>query len=337
MGQQHATLISARRDCQLVAVVAPPTTKNAAIVKSLGVPLYSDLKDALEQETIDAAIISSPNSFHFRQTMSCISARIPVLVEKPITSNIDDARELVIEAEKSQVPVLVGHHRTYSPFLRVAEAFLKSPEFGRLVAIRGAALFHKPAKYFKDGTWRTKKGGGPILINLIHEIGLMRYLCGEIKRVVALAGHNIRNFEVEDTVAISFEFSNGAFGTFILSDTAASSKSWEMTSVENPAYTHLSQDNCYHFAGTNGAIDFPTMRAMFYPEGREPSWWSDFTFRHLSFVGKNPLELQLDHFVQVVRDNDQPLVSARDGYLNLQVLDAISRSIESGTVVSLDS
>ena len=95
--------------------------------------------------------------------MSCIGQDVPVLVEKPVTDNIDHALRLADRAENLQIPVLVGHHRTYSPLLDAANVFLKSPRFGQLVAVQGAALFYKPAKYFKEGAWRTKKGGGPSL------------------------------------------------------------------------------------------------------------------------------------------------------------------------------
>ncbi len=233
IGTQHARLIQLRSDCELTAVVAPPTDENRDFARSFNAKFYSTVEEALEKERIDAAIVSSPNCFHFDQAMSCIAKEIPVLVEKPITDDIGDARKLADHAKKLRACVLVGHHRTYSPLLDSANAFLTSPRFGRLVAVQGAALFYKPAKYFEDGPWRTKMGGGPILINLIHEIGLLRYFCGEIKRVFALAGRNNRKFEVEDSVVITFEFLNGALGNFLLSDAAASSKSWEMTSGEN--------------------------------------------------------------------------------------------------------
>ena len=335
IGKEHAHLINSRSDCRLSAVVAPPTDENKSFASAFQVTLFPDIEDALEKMSIDAAIISSPNCFHFSQALGCISKGVPVLVEKPITDVIDDALRLAEQAEKLRVPVLVGHHRTYSPLLDAASTFLNSPRFGRLVAVQGSALFHKPARYFEEGAWRTRLGGGPILINLIHEIGLLRHFCGEIKNVFAQAGRNIRNFEVEDTVAISFEFLNGALGNFLLSDAAASSKSWEMTSGENPAYPHFPKEYCYHFAGTNGSLDFPSMNIRYYPEGSDPSWWNVFENDVLCFRPGNPLALQLDHFVQVLRGSCRPRVSARDGYLNMLVVEAIMRSISARAVVDL--
>jgi predicted dehydrogenase len=335
IGKQHARLVSARADSELSAIVAPPTEENRSFASEMNAKFYPSLDDALHSEELDAAIISSPNLYHFEQASICVKNNIPVLVEKPVTDDIADAGTLAKMAEEADVPVLVGHHRTYSPLLAAASSFMNSSRFGRLVAVQGAALFYKPSHYFDEGPWRTKKGGGPILINLIHEIGLLRFFCGEIERLTAVASNRIRQFEVEDTVSITFGFVNGAIGNFLLSDVAASNKSWEMTSGENPAYPHDPNGNCYHFAGTNGSLDFPSMQARFYTEAGPRSWWHNFEFDHLSFARSNPLELQLQHFTDVIRGQSRPLVSAQDGYKNMLVVQAIKQSIESGSVVNL--
>ncbi|GAM56908.1 probable oxidoreductase [Vibrio ishigakensis] len=227
----------------------------------------------------------------------------------------------------------VGHHRTYSSYIPLAKKILDSDSFGKLVAVQGSALFYKPKAYFEAGSWRTKKGGGPILINLIHEIGIFRYLCGEVVKVYAHASNSVRQYEVEDTVVISFEFDTGCLGSFILSDCASSYKSWEMTSGENSMYPYFPKQSCYHFSGTNGCLDFPSMQFRFYKG--TPSWTSDFGDSTPELKVEDPLKAQLEYFIECVESKKEAKVTCRSAYKNMLVIDAIQRSINEDKPVYL--
>ncbi len=335
IGRKHAEILLAGRGAVLGAIVAPDHDPNVKFIKTCGVQHYTSIKQALTRESFDAAIVASPNIFHGEQTLACLEAGLPTLVEKPLADTLADAAQIASASERLGVPVLVGHHRTHSPLLGVAKSFLDSPEFGRLVSVFGSAQFYKPPDYFEAGPWRTKKGGGPILINLIHEVGFLRYLAGEIVSVSAVASKAHRNYEVEDTVGIIFTFENGAIGTFLLSDTAASSKSWEMTAGENPVYPYFPDEDCYHFAGDMGSIDFPSMHVRTYKGTLKRTWWGPFEEARLAHERSDPLVRQIDHFVQVAHGESKPLVSARDGYRNILVLEAVRRSAEQRRAVDV--
>ncbi|WP_037373556.1 Gfo/Idh/MocA family protein [Sediminimonas qiaohouensis] len=336
IGKKHAALIDAHPDARLSAVVAPDRPQNRGFSDTHGVPLFQDLDSALDAVDCGAAIVSSPNEFHYDQAMCCVERNIPVLIEKPLTDQLRTAAALADAAEARSVPVLVGHHRTYSPLLEIAQNFLKSEAFGNPVAVQGSALFYKPEDYFLAGPWRTRAGGGPILINMIHEIGILRFLFGEIESVTARVSSAARGFEVEDTAAVTFAFSNGAVGTFLISDASASSKSWEMTAGENPAYPFFPEENCYHFAGMMGSLDFPSMRFRTYSGRSERTWWAAFEEGRLAIEREDPLETQLTHFIDVIRGATPPRVSARDGYQNMVVLEAIVEAGRSGHEVRTD-
>jgi len=326
MGRNHAALLRENFDTRLAAIVAPPHARNVEFAAAEGVRLFSTVEEAIDTEQIDAAIISSPNIYHYDQTMRCLESGIPTLVEKPFTDSLSTAAALAAAAAERKVALLVGHHRTYSPLLEVARAFIASEKFGNTVCVQGAALFYKPADYFASGPWRTRVGGGPILINMIHEVGILRFLFGEIESVAAKFSRATREFEVEDSSAIIFSFSSGAIGTFLLSDASASSKSWEMTSGENPIYPYFPEQNCYHFGGTMGSLDFPSMRFRTYFGSPNPSWWQPFDEGQLSVTRQDPLTTQLRHFVDVVRGNAVPRVTADDGYLNMVIVEAIVKA-----------
>jgi len=215
---------------------------------------------------------------------------------------------------------------------------IRSGVLGPLVAVIGSAAFYKPEGYF-DGpyAWRTQPGGGPVLINMIHEVGNLRAMVGEIVAVQAFASNAIRKFDVEDTVAINLRFANGALGTFVLSDTAASPKSWEQTSQENQAYSTYPDEDAYVVMGTRGSLAVPTMRLKYYESDRDRSWYKPFKEQTIALERADPLANQIEHFAAVVRGDARPLVSARDGLMNLRVTDAIAEAAKTGQVVNIDT
>jgi predicted dehydrogenase len=335
IGKQHIRLIKENPDCELSAIVAPDHEPNHEVARAQNVPIFHALEECLDSCQIDGAILSSPNQFHAEQARLCVEAGIPVLIEKPITASVADGEALVDLVAQRNAKVLVGHHRAHSPLLAVARTAISEGRLGRLVSVIGSAQFYKPAHYFEDGPWRKEVGGGPILINLIHEIGNLRSLCGEIAAVQAIASSAIRSFVVEDTVAINLVFANGVLGTFLLSDTAATAKSWEQTSQENPSYPTYADEDCYTVSGTTGSLAIPTMRMKYHKPDVEPSWWKPFSEETLNVMRRDPLRCQLEHFVQVILGNAKPLVSAADGLRNLRVTEAIRQSALTKQVVYL--
>lgn len=276
IGKKHINLINLSTDVELKAIIAPDQQENWKIAATNAVPMYFDLETCIRANEIDGVIIASPNAFHFDQAAVCIKAGIPVLIEKPVTVDSVEGKKLLELAQKHDAKAIVGHHRTYSALLETASSVIHGGQLGRLVSVIGSAQFFKPAQYFKDGLWRTQPGGGPILINMIHEVGILRTFMGEIAAVQAIASSSIRGFAVEDTVAINFIFKNGALGTFMLSDTAATAQSWEQTSGENLAYPNYRDVDCYSITGTLGTLSFPTMKIKFFPDDAVASWWSPF-------------------------------------------------------------
>jgi predicted dehydrogenase len=160
----------------------------------------------------------------------------------------------------------------------------------------------------------------------------LRALCGEIASVQAFASSATRGFAVEDTAAINLRFAN-ALGTFLLSDTTASAKSWEQTSRENPGYATCPDEDCYVIAGTDGSLGVPTMRLKTYARREDRSWWKPFQASVVEVEHAGPLQRQLDHFCAVIRGEAEPLVTAQDGLQNLRITEAIVEAARNGSTV----
>ena len=334
IGRRHIELVLADRNCSLVAIV-DPTPSASEIAAKAGAPLFESLADLFARERPDGIILATPNNLHLEHGLACIAAGIPALVEKPIAHSMEAAQTLCEAAERAKVKLLTGHHRQHSPIMAKAVDIIRSGRLGRLVAVVGTAMFCKPDSYFADAPWRRQLGGGPILINLIHEIGNLRALCGEIIAVQAFVSQATRGFPVEDTVAISLCFANGALGTFMLSDTAGSARSWEQTSQEDKNFAAYPDEDCYVVAGTEGSLAIPTLRLRTFANRAERSWYKPLHRETIAIERIDPLQRQLENFCAVIRGEAEPVVTAREGLRNLRAVDAIARAARSGTIVSL--
>ncbi len=331
IGRRHAEHIAACPQAVLHALV-DPSPAAAAVAAEFGVPHYPGFEDMCAAGRPDGVVIATPNQLHVAHGLDCVRAGIAALVEKPIADDIAGATVLVETAERAGVPLLVGHHRRYNPMIQHAKAMLDAGRIGRLVAVHGFFWLMKPDDYF-NAPWRRAPGAGPVLLNLIHDIDLLRYLCGEITSVQAMAANAVRGFAVEDTAAILLRFANGALGTVTVSDTVVAPWSWEQTTGENPIYPHTDQA-CYHLAGTHGALAVPKLDLWRNPVAR--GWWEAFEVERATVPPADPLQRQIAHFCAVIRGDETPLVSGREGLRSLRVIAAVQDASRSGGTVRLD-
>lgn len=331
IGRAHAQTISRSTLCTLAAI-AEPTVQGKEVANHFGVPWHPDAIDLLDKIKPDAAIIATPNSTHRALALACIDRGIPSIVEKPIASDIADAQEIVRAVERKKVPVLVGHHRRYNPIIRRARSVIGEGLLGQLTTASILYAFYKPPEYF-DLAWRKGPGGGPILINLIHEIDLVRHLCGEILSVQAITSNKTRQFEVEDSAVAMLRLVNGALVTLNLSDTAVTPWSWDLASGESPNYPSQPVPVATHFlCGTEGALSLPTLEHWNY-RGRK-SWFNSICREALTVEREDPYFEQLHHLCRVTRGDQEPLISAADGTLTLRATLAVQKSAATGETIS---
>lgn len=327
IGRKHAQL-AAQRDC--LASVVDPCPNAKALAEDLECQHFETPEACLDAQELDGVIIATPNQLHVEHATLCVENGLPAMIEKPIADQAANASQLIERAENLGIPLLVAHHRRHNPIIQRAARCVKEGDLGQIHAVSGHFLLYKPEDYFEN-SWRRRAGAGPIFINLIHDIDLLRFLVGEIRCVRAVQSSNAREFEVEDTAAVILEFSNGAVGTFVMSDAVSAPWSWEFSAGENPDYPHIPGD-AYRIAGSNGSLSVPDLKYYHHPEGK--SWWSPMEVKQLNWQTADPLEQQLAHFLDVCR-GVPPLVSGMDGLRSLEVVEAIKTAAVTGAPVTL--
>lgn len=330
IGRRHAELIAQHPGTRLAAI-ADPDPRTATVAEQFAVPWHAGLDSLLASAPApDGVIVATPNALHLEHALRCIDAGVPVLVEKPIATSTDDGTLMAEASDLRGVPLLVGHHRRHSPIVQSARTIVADGALGDVVAISATTLFAKPSEYFA-AEWRRRPGGGPILINLIHDIDALRTIVGDVVSVQAVAANHVRGYPVEETVAVALRFENRALGTVVASDAAASPLSWELTTGEDAAFPQQPGSDCYHIAGTRGSLGVPTMRLTSY--AGTPSWRAPMRTTVIDVAPDDPLRRQLDHFAAVVRGRESPLVTARDSVESLRVTLAITEAVRTGRAV----
>ncbi|MEM1287006.1 MAG: Gfo/Idh/MocA family oxidoreductase [Pseudomonadota bacterium] len=317
VGRRH--IEQAQKQATLVAII-DPSPAVCAVAKEQNVPLFVTPEACLEEMRPDGVVIATPNDLHATQAMLCLDAGIPVLIEKPIADTLEAAKAIEAASARTGVPVLVGHHRRHNPIVKRVIQALKEGLLGDLVAVHGQFWLYKPDTYF-DVAWRAKEGGGPTLINFIHDVDLLRAFCGDITEILAMRSNHQRGQPVEDTAAVLLRFQNGALGTFSVSDAVSAPWSWEMTSAENPIYPHR-PGACYQIGGTHGSLSIPDLRLWGHTGKR--SWWEPIEAQELNSASTNDdaFAVQFRHFLDVIA-GAAPQVSAAEGRASLEAVLAV--------------
>ena len=321
VGPRHARTITAQPHCELTAVLATGEDESRQLAAEYDATYFTSSKDFFIND-YDGVVIATPNETHCYYLNICAEQGIPALVEKPLFSSTRDLNHLAGGNEDYfSSKVLVGHHRHHYKKIQLLKSMILRGQLGQLTAINGLALLYKPDEYFEQGPWRKNKHiGGVGLINLTHDLGVFRFLCGEIVEFEAFKSNSNRGFDAEETIALLLKFENGCVGSLIVSDCSVSAHSWELTVGENPAYPRQNQD-CYTISGTEGTVSFPSMTVNYYSDRK--SWWNELLLRKETGVDNDPFQEQLRHFIDVIDGRAAPLVSFADGLKILNIVESI--------------
>ena len=330
IGRRHIEQIL-QLDCAELMAVVDPSDMGRALAAERGARWYPAFAAMLPHERPEAVIIATPNQMHLANGLEVIAAGIPLLIEKPLADSVAKATSLVEAAETAGVPLMTGHHRRHNPLMQAAKQAITDGSLGRLVSVHGTFWVYKPDDYFEI-PWRRERGAGPVFLNLIHDVDLLRYLCGDVVEVQAMESNAHRGHPVEETAVILLRFASGVLGTVNVSDTIVSPWSWEFTTGENPAYTRT-QEACYLIGGTRGSLSVPYLDL--WHNSTKPSWWEPIECRRLPVAAEDPLGLQVRNLCGVVRGAASPVVSGREGLESLRVIEAIKRSAATGQAVSI--
>jgi predicted dehydrogenase len=296
-----------------VVAVAKRTERDGRRLEELyGCRWYADATKMLDEEVLDGVIVASPDDYHYEHTMACLERGLPVLVEKPITRSLVQAREMCTTADAKEIPLMTVSNKRYSPPYRRVKKMIENG------TLADPALYVGKFNLGYDYVWLLEQG-------TIHIFDITRYLMGDVKTLYAAGvnryDRNQLGYPV-DNVAITLTFENGAVGNLYTSATALSFKPWERVEV---------------YANKRWAAVEDQYELILYDDEEGPA-------KHWKPVIPNTLIFDeqfggfmglIENFLQVIRGKDQPLVTGWDGYRAYELNVAAHLSMNRQTSVHL--
>ncbi|MGZ2259514.1 Gfo/Idh/MocA family protein [Roseobacter sp. A03A-229] len=320
IGIRHLEAVAAHPRCTLVGLADP----DPGIAPH--VPRYNDMAEVTGP--VDGVILATPTHLHAEHGAYAAKRGWPMLIEKPVTEDLAQAHALQTAIQTAKVRSLVGHHRRYHAPVQQLKSLIANGAIGQPVTASLIWAMRKPDAYFQDN-WRSTHGS-PVLINLVHDIDLLRFVLGDIAAVSALRGRGLRGQARVESGAVALAFESGATGTIAFADTAPAPWGFEAATGENPNIGTTHQDMLW-ITGTKGAISFPSMTLWSGQDWSRPAEPVPCTRAENA---KPPLDAQLDHFLEVI-DGAAPLIDVADATRTLDVALQIEEQLQQHTPAPL--
>lgn len=285
-----------------------------------GYPVETELEAALAQKP-DAVVVSNPTALHLDVAIPAAEAGAHILLEKPISHNLERIDELKAAAEKSGSRILVGFQFRYHPSLRKAAELLNGGTLGRPVSFRthwGEYLpaWHPWEDYRQSYSARKDLGGG-VVLTLTHPLDYLHWLFGEVGALWSFAGQlSDLELDVVDTAEIGLRFESGVVGSVHLN------------------YTQRPPRHQTEIVCTEGTIRFDNTASALEAYSAETGEWQTYPLPE-DFERDDLFRAQIAHFIRVAKGEEMPVCTLHDGEVALKMALAAHRSAESEKLVVL--
>jgi len=170
-------------------------------------------ESVVESKDIDLVSICSPPAFHKEQVIAALRAGKHVICEKPLTLSLADLDEIHVEASKATGRLTVVHQLRSVPAWCALKGAVSERVFGDISFVQMTRYDAIPSAVSGWGKWALT-GGGAIMTKSIHELDLLLWIFGKVKRVSAVMGTFFAKIESEDHASAHFQFESGAIGSF---------------------------------------------------------------------------------------------------------------------------
>lgn len=297
LGRFHAHKYARLPEADLLSVVDIDRERAGKVAGEVGSRGITDYRELIGK--VDAVSIVTPTPRHFAIAREFLAAGVHVLLEKPMTTTLEEAEELVSIARDSGSILQIGHLERFNSAFTAIRPRLRDPMF---VEAHRLALFNERGLEVDV-----------ILDLMIHDIDIVLHIIDSPLQAIHASGISVLS-PLPDIASVRLEFENGAIANLTAS----------RISIKNMRKLRIFQENCYFSA------DYAKKRAYaVYREAEsDEDGFPELSMEEFEIVEKDALEEEISSFLECARTGKKPLVGGEEGRQALSVALDISRRIE---------
>lgn len=298
--------------------------------------VYTDYKELLKDESIDAVDICTPNYLHSIIAVDAFDAGKHVFCEKPDAINVEEVLKMNEAAEKAGKVLMVMRNNRFSSPSRIAKRFIDDGKMGEIYC--GRCGWQRRRGIPGKGGWFTTKaqsGGGPLIDLGVHMIDLAIWLMGN-PTPVSVSANTFSKFADNDTSdSVNSDFGDkNSDGVFDVEDLAMGMIRFDNGAVLQIEFSWASnvkeEKRFVELRGTKAGLSWVDEQVEFYTE--EDGQLFDLVPKQSEIHGHYS---NISHFVDVVLEGAEPCFKPQQGIDMIKILSAIYKSAETGKEVIL--
>ncbi|MGM7722781.1 Gfo/Idh/MocA family protein [Metabacillus sp. Hm71] len=310
----YAKHLLADPEVEITAIWDEDHERGSKMANLFNCQYIDDLEQLLELE-LQAVVVCSENKKHKEHVVAAARAGKHILCEKPIATEVEDAKEMIQACEEAGVILQVAYPVRFAPAIQRVRELIRSGAIGEVVAINGTNHGQMPGGWFIE---KELSGGGAATDHIVHVMDLIRWILhDEVKNVYAELDTKFYSIDVEDCGIVTLELESGIIVTI--------DPSWS-----RPKTFPTWGDVLLEFVGTKGtlSVDAFKQHSVYYNDTEKK-------IQHLSWADDMDQGLIAD-FLQCVRQKGKPSITGEDGLRTLEVVKAAYESDRLKKVVSIN-
>jgi predicted dehydrogenase len=300
LGRFHAQKYAGAESCELVGVVDARPEAREKVANELRTQAYADHRELIGK--VDAVSIATTTPAHFPIARDFLSAGVHVLVEKPITESLDEARQLIDLAKTKGCVLQVGHLERFNAAILAAEPYLKAPRFVEC---------HRLAPYKERGT-----DVNVVLDLMIHDIDIVQTIVGSPIVSIDAIGTTVFSDEI-DIANARIHFESGCVANATASRVSMKTER-KLRVIQDDTYLSLDLQQksltlMQRLPGTPGPGQLPV------------------SIEELSFEQGDALKAEIESFLDCIRNGRPPVVGGEAGMQALETAMRITEHVQRGS------